>query len=92
MTLHIVTTSRFQSVALQDCLEIADRESDVLVLMADGVYGLGLAQFANADITVYYLTEDANDRGIVNDGVCLPINYAELVALTEAHQSITTWS
>ncbi len=91
MTLHIVVSSAHNHSALQDCLGIADSARDVLVLLADGLYGLNAELLSNANIRVLYLREDAEARGIIDSPVGEPIDYKDLVSLTEAHQSISTW-
>lgn len=91
MSLHIVISSAHNHSALQDCLGIADSERDTLVLLADGLYGLNTDLLVNAGIQIFYLLEDAEARGIIAPRIGEPIDYRDLVSLTEVHQSISTW-
>lgn len=90
MTLHIVTSSPFQSPALDNCLEIISAE-DVLVLLADGVYAAACRGLVPDGIISYHIREDLLQRGVTPIPSCLPLDYAQLVTLTEQYCAIHTW-
>lgn len=90
MTLHLVASSPFQTSALEDCLEII-QVSDTLVLIGDGVYGVVSPLLSSIPFTVYYMAEDALQRGITAGSCCQAANYAQLVDLAAEHPTSHTW-
>ncbi len=90
MTLHIVASSPFQSAALDNCLEVIQSD-DILVLLADAVYATACDHLIPRLLACYYIREDVMQRGITPASGCLPLDYAQLVSLTELNSAIHTW-
>lgn len=89
MTLHLIMSSPIQTSALNTCLEVM-QSGDVLVLLADGVYSGACEGMIPDSHMIYYIREDAKQRGVDPPPYFCPLEYAGLVSLTEQHAAIHT--
>lgn len=94
MILHKISSSPFNHLALEHCLQRLN-SSDGLLLTQDAVYGL-MHQTLFSKLTevhsVYVLEEDAKARGVQveSDNVQL-ISYAEFVELSLKYEKVMSW-
>jgi sulfur relay protein TusB/DsrH len=84
MSLHLV----FSRAGYKACMQRKVTD-DAVILLADGAYCLNIAEGDN----VHILEIDAKVRGIsVPSHAAKPIDYADFVVLTEAHNPIVSWA
>lgn len=98
-TLHIVSSSPFQTHALQSALKVV-RNGDAILLIENGVYaavdGPEMAQMlagAADDLMVYALEEDLNARALPSVGKhVIKASYTDFVQLVCQHNNSVSWS
>ena len=94
MILHKVSSSPFNHLALQQCLQRI-QATDGLLLTQDAVYGVmdkGLNTKLVALHSVFVLKEDTDARGITieSDKIQL-ITYADFVELSLEYDKVVSW-
>lgn len=97
--LYTLTVSPYQQSATWRDLLLLGQESDILVLMEDAVYGV---LWANSDenslksqkMPIYVIKADLLARGVdfSSNAQIKVIDYADFVALTEAHSPQVKWA
>ncbi|GAA6168182.1 sulfurtransferase complex subunit TusB [Sessilibacter corallicola] len=96
MILHIVSTSPFNSSHLVDCLNVIT-ESDALLLIGDGVYGLTNAHLANIEDKsikeVFAIKDDCLARALdTTPTPCvLSIDFHQMVEIVERYPLCQSW-
>lgn len=98
-TLHIVSSSPFQTRALQSALKVV-LKGDAILLIENGVYaavdGPEMTQmFAGATdiLMVYALEEDLNARALPSLGKhVIKASYTDFVLLVCQHHNSVSWS
>lgn len=98
-TLHIVSSSPFQTRALQSALKVA-LKGDAILLIENGVYaavdGPEMAQMlagAADSLRVYALVEDLNARALPSLGKhVIKASYTDFVQLVCQHHNSVSWS
>ena len=97
-TLHIVSSSPFQTHALQSALKVV-LKNDASLLIQNGVYAAvdepKLAQMlAAADgLMVYALVEDVNARALPSLAKqVIKVSYTDFVQLVCQHHNSVSWS
>jgi len=97
-TLHIVSSSPFQTHALQSALKVV-LKNDAILLIQNGVYAAvdepKLAQMlAAADgLMVYALVEDVNARALPSLAKkVIKVSYTDFVQLVCQHHNSVSWS
>lgn len=88
--LHIITTSPFQSAALDECLGVVGA-TDALLLLGEGAYATLHSDPRLARQAVHVLREHAQARGLPQVTWAQYIDYDRMVELTEQHHPIQTW-
>ena len=94
MILHKISSSPFEQLALQHCLQRI-HSSDGLLLTQDAVYAV-MHQTLNSKLealdAVYILKEDADARGVrVISAHIQLISYAEFVGLSLQYEKVMSW-
>ena len=97
-TLHIASSSPFQTHALQSALKVV-LKNDAILLIQNGVYAAvdepKLAQMlAAADgLMVYALVEDVNARALPSLAKqVIKVSYTDFVQLVCQHHNSVSWS
>lgn len=88
--LHLISTSPFQSSALEECRTIA-QAGDALVLLGDAVYAAQMAETLFTGLQVFALRDHLVARGISAPTWITGIDYDRWVTLTCQHHPIQTW-
>lgn len=93
-SLHIVNHSPYTHSTLSDCLAHIG-ESDVILLIEDGVYAIQHALYQDTQATspnkIYVLKNDMLIRGVDITPAINTVNYNEMVTLTEHFHPIQSW-
>jgi tRNA 2-thiouridine synthesizing protein B len=98
-TLHIVSSSPFQTRALQSALKVA-LKGDAILLIENGVYAAveetEMAQMlagAADGLRLYALVEDLNARALSSLGKhVIKASYTDFVQLVCQHHNSVSWS
>jgi tRNA 2-thiouridine synthesizing protein B len=97
-TLHIVSSSPFQTHALQSALKVV-LNGDAILLIENGVYAavdepkMALILAAADDLMVYALVEDLNARALPSLGKhVIKASYTDFVQLVCQHHNSVSWS
>jgi tRNA 2-thiouridine synthesizing protein B len=88
--LHIITTSPFQSSALNECLNIV-ADGDALLFLGEGVYVTAKSNIQIDHLDIHILQEHAEARGLPQVAWAHYIDYNRMVELTEQHHPVQTW-
>jgi tRNA 2-thiouridine synthesizing protein B len=98
-TLHIVSSSPFDSNAFSSALKTAS-QGDAILLIENGVYAAvdalqidNLMSGAMSDVTHYVLTEDVDARALprLRNNIA-KVDYAGFVALVCQHHNSVSWN
>jgi tRNA 2-thiouridine synthesizing protein B len=97
-TLHIISSSPFQTPALQSALKVVLKD-DAILLIENGVYAAvdepKLTQMLAAahGLMVYALVEDVNARALPSLAKqVIKVSYADFVQLVCRHHNSVSWS
>lgn len=88
--LHIITQSLFHNQSAGAGLATLSTE-DAVLLLGDGLYGAAHPMLSGRS-NIYAIAEDRATRALPPQPGIVYIDYAQMVALTETHHPIVTWS
>lgn len=88
--LYIISQSLFKSRSAGICTRSLDSK-DAVLLLGDGVLSANHPDIAALE-QVYAIDEDRASRGLKEQDAITYIDYPAMVALTEMHNPVVTWS
>ena len=96
--LHIISTSPFQTQALQHCLRYISQDDEILLVQDAVVAGIVKNTWneaiKGAGVKIYLLAADLAARGLAEkvDGDIEVVDFDGFVALTVKHESQMKWA